>query len=297
MHKYIISCCSPVDLDRKTLEEKDIKYVYFHFSLGNDNYDDDFGETVPPADMYRRMLAGEVSRTSQVSVGEYTEFFEPFLAEGKDIVHISLSAGISGTYNSAVIAAEDLRAKYPERKICVVNSLQASAGYGMFVLKAAELRDAGLEADELAFWLEKHKKEEESWFFSADLTFFIRGGRISKAAGLIGSVLGICPLMRVDKEGKLEVMEKVRTKKRAIRRVAEKMEELAAGGRSYSGPVFISHSECRTDAEAVAALIEERFPGTKGKIHISSIGSTIGAHTGPGTVATFFWGKSGEDEK
>ena len=111
MHKYIISCCSPVDLDRKTLEEKDIKYVYFHFSLGNDTYDDDFGETVPPADMYRRMLAGEVSRTSQVSVGEYSEFFEPFLAEGKDIVHISLSAGISGTYNSAVIAAEDLRAK------------------------------------------------------------------------------------------------------------------------------------------------------------------------------------------
>ena len=103
--------------------------------------------------------------------------------------------------------------------------------------------------------------------------------------------------MRVDKEGKLEVMEKVRTKKRAIRRVAEKMEELAAGGRGYSGPVFISNSECRTDAEAVAALIEERFPGTKGKIHISSIGSTIGAHTGPGTVATFFWGKPGEDEK
>ena len=160
MYKYIISCCSPVDLDRKTLEEKDIKYVYFHFSLGNDTYDDDFGETVPPADMYRRMLAGEVSRTSQVSVGEYTEFFEPFLAEGKDIVHISLSAGISGTYNSAVIAAKDLQAKYPEQKIYVVNSLQASAGYGMFVLKAAELRDAGLEADELAFWLEKHKKEE-----------------------------------------------------------------------------------------------------------------------------------------
>ena len=143
----------------------------------------------------------------------------------------------------------------------------------------------------------RRKKEEESWFFSADLTFFIRGGRISKAAGLIGSVLGICPLMRVDKEGKLEVMEKVRTKKRAIRRVAEKMEELAAGGRGYSGPVFISNSECRSDAEAVAALIEERFPGTKGKIHSSSIGSTIGAHTGPGTVATFFWGKPGEDEK
>lgn len=293
MGGYIISCCSPVDLPRKELEARDIRYVYFHFSLGEDTYDDDFGETVPPAEMYRRMLAGETSRTSQVSVGEYTDFFTGFLKEGKDIVHISLSGGISGTYNSAACAAEELREKFPERKIFVVDSLQASAGYGMFVMKAAELRDAGLNAEELVYWLERHKKEEESWFFSTDLTFFIRGGRISKAAGVIGTVLGICPLMRVDKEGKLQVMEKVRTKKRVYRRVAEKMEELAAGGRSYSGPVYISNAECRADAEAVAALIEERFPGTKGKIHISDIGSTIGAHTGPGTVAVFFWGKAG----
>ncbi|MCR5370244.1 MAG: DegV family protein [Clostridium sp.] len=293
MRKYVISCCTPVDLNRETLERHNIRYVYFHFSLGNDFYDDDFGETVPPAEMYRRMLAGEESKTSQVSVGEYTEFFRTFLEEGKDIIHISLSSGISGTYNSAVIAAEDLRAKYPERKIYVIDSLQASAGYGMFVLKAAELRDAGLDAEEVAGWLEKHKPEEESWFFSTDLTFFIRGGRISRTAGMIGSVLGICPFMRVNKEGKLEVVEKVRTKKRVYRRVADQMEKLAAGGREYSGPVFISNSECPEDAKAVASIIEERFPGTKGKIHISSIGSTIGAHTGPGTVATFFWGTPG----
>ena len=243
MRKYVISCCTPVDLNRETLERHNIRYVYFHFSLGNDFYDDDFGETVPPAEMYRRMLAGEESKTS--------------------------------------------------RKIYVIDSLQASAGYGMFVLKAAELRDAGLDAEEVAGWLEKHKPEEESWFFSTDLTFFIRGGRISKTAGMIGSVLGICPLMRVNKEGKLEIIEKVRTKKRVYRRVADQLEKLAAGGREYSGPVFISNSECPEDAKAVAAIIEERFPGTKGKIHISSIGSTIGAHTGPGTVATFFWGTPG----
>ena len=295
MAEYCISCCSTADLTKEYFDKRGIRYVCFHYELGGTDYLDDLGQTVPPAGLYRRMLAGEDVKTSQVSIGEYADFFRKIFDEGKDILHLTLSSGISGSYNSACIAAEQVREEYPNRKIYVVDSLAASSGYGLLVDTLADRRDAGESIDELYAWVCENKKKLQHWFFTSDLTFFIRGGRVSKAAGFFGGMLGICPLLNVDYEGHLTAREKVRTKKKVIQRIVQKMEENAEGGLAYSGKCYICQSECMDDAKAVAMLVESRFPNLNGKVEIYPIGATIGSHTGPGTVALFFWGKERVD--
>ena len=291
MPGYVLSCCSTADVTRDWLEARDIKYLFFNYYLDGKVCKDDFGATNPPAQLYAKMLAGADAKTSQISAGDYMAHFEPYLAAGQDVVHVTLSSGISGTFNSACAARDQLAEKYPDRHVYVVDSLAASSGYGLLMDKLAELRDSGMGAAELAAWAEEHRNEVQHWFFSSDLTFFIRGGRISKAAGLVGGMLKICPVMDVAPDGSLAVKEKIRTKAKAINRVVEKMEELAEGGLDYSGKCYISQSECKADALEVAARVEERFPKLDGKVEVFPIGATIGVHTGPGTVALFFWGK------
>lgn len=295
MAEYCISCCSTADLTKEYFDKRGIRYVCFHYELGGTDYLDDLGQTMPPAELYRRMLAGEDVKTSQVSIGEYADFFRKIFDEGKDILHLTLSSGISGSYNSACIAAEQVREEYPNRKIYVVDSLAASSGYGLLVDTLADRRDAGESIDELYAWVCENKKKLQHWFFTSDLTFFIRGGRVSKAAGFFGGMLGICPLLNVYYEGHLTAREKVRTKKKVIQRIVQKMEENAEGGLAYSGKCYICQSECMDDAKAVAMLVESRFPNLNGKVEIYPIGATIGSHTGPGTVALFFWGKERVD--
>ena len=291
MADYVLSCCSTADVTRDWLEGRDIKYLYFNYYLNGEACKDDFGTTNSPAELYAKMLAGADAKTSQVSAGDYAAHFEKFLAAGQDVLHVTLSSGISSTFNSACIARDQLAEKYPDRRVVVVDSLAASAGYGLLMDKLADLRDSGMGLDELAAWAEEHKLEVQHWFFSSDLTFFVRGGRISKAAGLVGGMLKICPVMDVEPDGSLGVKEKIRTKAKAVARVVEKMTELAEDGLDYSGKVFISQSECLEDAREVARRIEATFPKMDGKVEIFPIGATIGVHTGPGTVATFFWGK------
>ncbi|MGN0426187.1 MAG: DegV family protein [Agathobacter sp.] len=295
MAEYILSCCSTADLTKEHFLSRDIHYVCFHYELDGKQYSDDLGESMAFKDFYQAMVDGADTKTSQVNVEEYTEYFEPFLKEGKDILHLTLSSGISGSINSARIAAEELSEKYPDRKIYIVDSLAASSGYGLLMDKLADLRDEGMGIDELRDWAEAHKRECNHWFFTSDLTFFIKGGRVSKTAGFIGGVMNICPLLNVDFEGKLIPRAKIRTKKKVILEIVKKMEELAEGGLDYSGKCYMSNSACYEDARAVADLIEERFPKLNGKVVINDIGTTIGSHTGPGTVALFFWGKERED--
>lgn len=291
MPGYVLSCCSTVDLSREWLERRDVKFVYFNYQLDGVPCKDDFGVTNSPAELYAKMLAGADAKTSQVSAGDYIEHFERFLKEGLDVVHVTLSSGISGTYNSACAARDQLAEAYPDRQVIVVDSLCASAGYGLLVDRLADLRDEGMGAAELASWAEEHRQEVNHWFFSSDLTFFIRGGRISKAAGLVGGLLKICPVMDVEPDGSLAVKEKIRTKAKAVARDLEIMAERAEGGLAYAGKCFISQSECPDDAREVARRIEEAFPKLDGGVQVFPIGATIGCHTGPGTVALFFWGK------
>ena len=295
MGDYVLSCCSTADLSKERFEKRQIQYVCFHFELGGKEYLDDLGASVPPEELYRRMIAGEDTKTSQVSVGDYEALFEKNLKDGKDILHVTLSSGISGTYNSACVARDELKERYPDRKIYVVDSLAASSGYGLLMETLADLRDSGMGIDELYRWAEENKLKLHHWFFSTDLTFFIKGGRVSKTAGFIGSVMNICPLLNVDFEGKLIPREKIRTKKKVIARIVEQMEINAQDGLDYSGKCFLSHSLCREDADAVAALVEEKFKKLNGKVEIFPIGATIGSHTGPGNVALFFWGNKREN--
>ena len=295
MSKYILSCSSTADLSAEHFESRDIKYVCFHFTLDGKQYADDLGKSVPFDVFYRAMANGAETRTSQVNVSEYLKFFTSFLEKGYDILHVELSGGLSGSYNSATIARNELLEKFPERKIFIVDSLAASSGYGLLMDKLADLRDAGLTIEELSEWAHTHKLEMHHWFFSTDLTFYVKGGRITKASGWFGTILKICPLLNMDKIGKLVPREKIRTKAKVITAIVNKMQEYAKDGLEYSGKCYISHSGCYEDAKAVADLIEARFKSLRGNVLINSIGTTIGSHTGPGTVALFFWGKKRED--
>lgn len=263
--------------------------------LDGKQYSDDLGKSIPFDEFYKAMANGAETSTSQVNVDEYIEYFTPFLEQGKDILHVSLSSGISGTFNSANIAKAELEEKYPDRKIYIVDSLGASAGYGLFVDKLADLRDGGMDIDELRDWAENNRLNLRHWFFSTDLTFFVKGGRVSKVSGWFGTVLKICPLLDMNNIGKLIPRFKVREKKRVIAEIVNKMEETAEGGLDYNGKCFISNSACFEDAKAVADLVEQRFKNLDGKVQITSIGTTIGSHTGPGTVALFFWGSERQE--
>ena len=294
MANYVLSCCSTADLTKEHFENRDIHYICFHYKLDGVDYPDDLGQTIQFEDFYKKMDEGAETSTSQVNVSEYVEYFSQFLEEGKDILHVSLSSGISGTYNSAVNAALIARERYPERKIYIVDSLGASSGYGLLMDKLADLRDSGMGIDEVHDWAEEHKLELNHWFFSTDLKFYIKGGRISKTAGTIGTILGICPLLNMDNEGRLIPRAKIRTQRKVIEELVKRMEENAEGGLDYSGKCCISQSACMDAAEEVAKLVEERFPKLCGKVEINYVGTTIGSHTGPGTVALFFWGKKRE---
>lgn len=295
MSEFIISCCSTADLSREHFESRKIAYIYFHYEIDGKEYPDDLGQSIPFDKFYQMMANGSETRTSQINTEEYAEYFEGFLKEGKDILHLTLSSGISGTINSANIARDILLEKYPDRKIYILDSLGASSGYGLLMDKLADLRDEGKSIEQLYDWAIQNRLKLQHWFFSSDLTFFIRGGRVSKTAGFVGTVLNICPLLNVDLNGKLIPRYKIRTKKKVIAAIVDKMKELAQDGLDYSDKCYISQSACYEDARAVADLVEATFPKLKGKVKINDIGTTIGSHTGPGTVALFFWGSERVD--
>ena len=295
MHPYVLSCCSTADLTEEHFRSRDISYVCFHCELNGIAYLDDLGKSVPFEQFYQAMADGAETKTSQVNAEEFTAYFEPLLKEGRDILHVCLSSALSGVMNSAMIARNALLEKYPERKILLVDSLGASSGYGLIMDKLADLRDEGMDIDALYQWILEHRLEMHHWFFSTDLTFYVRGGRISKTAGAIGTVLNICPLLNMDNQGRLTPRYKIRTKRKVIRTIVDKMETFAKDGLDYADKCYICHSACYEDARAVADLVEQRFSKLKGPVEIYSVGTTIGSHTGPGTVALFFWGSERVD--
>ena len=282
MADFILSCCSTADLSKEHFERRQIHYICFHYTLDGVEYPDDLGQSVSFDRFYQAMADGAQTSTSQVNVQEYLEYFTGFLEAGKDLLHVTLSSGISGSYQSACIAAEQLREKYPERRIDIVDSLGASSGYGLFMDTLADLRDSGMGQAELAQWAEENRLKLHHWFFSTDLTFYIKGGRVSKTSGTIGMLLGICPLLNMDHLGRLIPRAKIRSKKRVIQEIVKRMEEHAQDGLDYSGKCYLCQSACLEDAQAVAAAVEARFPKLNGKCVINPIGTTIGSHTGPG---------------
>ena len=295
MSDFVLSCTSPVDLKKEQLVERNIKFICFKYQLGDNVYTDDFGESMPYPEFYQKMVDGAETKTSQIGVGEYLDYFVSILEQGKDLLHITISSGLSGDYNSATSAALIARERYPDRKLYIVDSLGASSGYGLIVDKAADLRDSGMDIDTLKEWLEEHRLNMHHWFYSSDLTFYVRGGRISKAAGLFGGMLNICPVLNMDFLGRLIPRAKVRTKKRAIIELFNRLTEHIDNGADYDDKCYICHSQCYDDAKALADMVEGHCAKLNGGVKIYDIGSTIGCHTGPGTVALFFWGDKREN--
>ncbi|HAX40488.1 MAG TPA: DegV family protein, partial [Clostridiales bacterium] len=201
MPSYVLTCCSTADLSKEYFAQRNIPYVCFHFTMDGVEYADDLGQSMPFDEFYARIAAGAMPTTSLVNTAQFIAFFEPLLKEGKDILHLSFSSGLSGTYASALLAQEELRERYPERTMTIVDSLGASSGYGLMVDALADMRDAGASLAESAAWIEANKLNLHHWFFSTDLTHYKRGGRISPTAFVVGSLLNINPLMNMDDGG------------------------------------------------------------------------------------------------
>jgi DegV family protein with EDD domain len=272
-------------------------YVPFHGRWTGRSNPDDLGQSLPFPTFYARIAAGATPTTSQVNVEEFKAFFTPFLEAGQDILHLSLSSGLSGAWQSACIARDELEARFPERRIRVVDSLGASSGYGLLLDAAWERRKAGAGLDQLADWLEALKLEVQHWCFSTDLTSYKSGAPHLSHSGGSGDSAGHLPSAEQGPSGRLLTCPRKRSAARAVHPAhVQKMADARPRRRSLLRQVaFLCHSACSEDARAVADLVEARFPSLDGRVVINSVGTVIGAHTGPGTVALFFWGDKRTD--
>ena len=288
--QFTLSCCSTVDLPYSYMESRDIPVLFYTYVVDGVEYDDDMGrdpEALPR--FYRFIREGKLPQTSQINVAAYTEFFERLLQKG-DLLHIAFTSGQSGSVHNAQAAGKLLQEKYPHRKIVVIDSLCSSSGYGLLVDSAADLRDQGKSLEEVEQWVLAHRNRVHHQFFSSDMTQFRRTGRVSGAAATVATVLNICPIMRLDDTGSIKAYSKVRGKKKAVEVTVETMAQCAEGGADYDGKCFVCHSQCPEDAQMLIDALEERFPRLRGKIRLCDIGTIIGSHSGPGTVAVFFMG-------
>lgn len=283
MNNYVIYTDSGCDLSQEIYTNwgTPCKKLTFRFDGNDTEYAD--GD-IPSAEFYNMMRGGAVAKTAAVNVDSFAADFEEFLAQGMDILYLGFSSGLSTTYNSGRLAAAQLAEKYPDRKILTVDTLAASAGEGMLLYLAVKKKNEGATIDEVAAYIEEIKLNLSHWFTVDDLVYLKRGGRVSAAAAFFGNALGIKPVLHVDNEGHLVPVEKVRGRKTSIKTMADKYTNTAID--PTSGPVFISHGDCIADAEALAAILKERH-GVDVEI-TTNVGTVIGAHSGPGTLALFF---------
>lgn len=295
--KFILSSESTVDLPYSYLESRNVPVLFYKYRIDDKEYVDDMGRDPKARPLFYKLLAeGHLPQTSQMNVAEYEDFLEPLLQKG-DVLHIAFTSGQSGSVNNAFLAAENLREKYPERKLVVIDSLCSSSGFGMLVDYAADWRDEGKALDEVADWVLANRNRVHHQFFSTNMTQFKRTGRVSGATATIATILSICPIMRLDDAGRIIAYDKVRGKKSAVQRTLDTMIEHVQNGTDYSGKCFICHSECAEDAQLLIEAIESRFPKLKGQIRLYDIGTIIGSHSGPGTVAVFFLGDERQPDK
>ena len=275
------SCC---DFPTPMYGQLGLTFVPLTVEFRGNTFDDKNDDTLK--DMYQGLRAGEVAKTSAVNPSRWSQAMEKALAAGKDVLVLAFSSGLSTTYQSAVIAAEELKDAYPDRKIQVIDTLCASMGEGLLVWYACKKRDEGLSLDEVAQWVLDNRLHLCHWFTVDDLMYLKRGGRISAATALVGTMLQIKPLLHVDDEGHLINMTKTRGRKAAIDAMVKKAQELGAG--YDNSTMFISHGDCLTDAEYLSRQLKEKC-GVKDVV-ISYVGAVIGSHSGPGTLALFFLG-------
>lgn len=287
MRDYVLMTDSCCDLTDSMARELELEVLPLTMHMDGQNYPNDLaGTAISNEEFYKRIRAGKLATTSAANVGQFQDAMRKVLERGKDIVCVCFSSALSTTYQSAVIAANDMRAEFPEAEIFVVDSLSASLGEGLLLYLAVQQKRAGLSAAELAAWVEENRRSICHWFTVDDLNFLKRGGRVSATTAFVGTMLSIKPIMHTSDEGKLVPVGKARGRKAALKALLDSIERLAI--RPEEQTMFICHADCEEEARAVARQIKDRF-GTK-TIHINYIGPVIGSHTGPNTMGIFFIG-------
>lgn len=292
---FVLSCESTVDLPYSYVSGRNLPVLFYTYTVDGKEYTDDMGrdpEALPG--FYAFLEDGKLPVTSQLNLQTYLDFFETLLPQG-DVLHIAFGSGMTNSVSNAIQAAELIKEKHPDRKLVVIDSLCSSSGYGLLVDTAADMRDDGCSMEEIAEWVRMNRNKVHHQFYSVDLKYFRRSGRMSGAAATVAAILNICPIMRLNSAGKIIAYDKVRGRKAAIRRTVDTMEEHAQGGKNYSGKCFICHSNSPDDAEQTRIAVKERFPNICGDIRICDIGTIIASHCGPGTVAVFFYGDERAD--
>ena len=285
MSQYQIITDSACDLPKSMLQELNVLTTALSVNFRGESRKDSVADA-EVKELYDAMRGGEVATTSAANPEDWATVMEPVLAEGKDVLTLAFSSGLSATYQSAVIAANDLAEKYPERKIVVVDTCAAALGQGLLVWHTCKMRDTGLDLDQLAQWVEENKNHVCHWFTVDDLVYLKRGGRVSAATAVLGAMLNIKPVLHVDDEGHLISMVKARGRKAALKTLVTKMGELGEGWDNST--VFICHADCIDDATALAETVKANY-GVK-EAFIGNLGAVIGSHAGPGTLALFFMG-------
>ncbi len=287
MREFVIVTDSSADLSHELVQQLGVEVLPLAFRMEEQTYYDyPDHRDMSPKDFYHNLGIGVVATTNAVNVGQAIETIEPLLQAGKDALVLGFSSGLSTTYNSLKIACDDLAEKYPDRKLYAVDTLCASLGQGMLVYLACQMREQGKSMEEVRAWVEENKLHLCHWYTVDDLMYLKRGGRVSAATAVVGTMLHIKPVMHMDNEGKLVNVSKARGRKAALDALVQKVGDTATDPASQT--MFISHSECLADAQYVADRLKEIY-GVK-EININHIGPVIGAHTGPGCVALFFLG-------
>ena len=287
MSDFVILTDSSADLTPALVEKLELEVLPMSFVMDDKSYQNfPDNHDMDPHEFYEKLRAGSSATTAAINVHEYTESLEKLLKAGKDVLLMVFSSGLSSTYQSSVLAVEELREEYPDRKLYTVDTLSASMGQGLLVCLASDLRSQGKSIEEVRDWVEANKLKLCHQFTVDDLFFLKRGGRISATTAAVGSMLKIKPVLHVDDEGKLVSISKARGRAASLRALVDKMEQTAIEPEKQT--VFISHGDCPEDAQMVADLVKERM-GVQ-KVVINHIGPVIGAHSGPGTVALFYVG-------
>lgn len=288
--RYILSCESTVDLPFSYINSRDISVLFYTYMIDGKEFTDNMGRDEEAlAEFYRFIKEGSLPTTSQINTYRYIEYFENLILKG-DIIHIAFGSGMTPSVTNAREAAELVRARHPERRLIVIDSLASSVGYGLLVESAADLRDSGADIDLLEKWVLDHRLNVHHQFFSTDLTMFKRSGRVSGPSAMIGTVLGICPIMHLNEEGRIIAYDKVRGKKAAINRTVETIAKNFSPLPEYGDKCYIGHSNAIELAEMTSTAIQNKIPALQGKVTITDIGTIIASHCGPGTIAVFFYG-------
>ena len=292
--KFILSCESAVDLPYSYISGRDISVIFYTYSINGELFTDNMQQDEHNLkDFYEKLDGGVIARTSQINEYKYYDYFDKLL-ETNDVLHICMGTGMSPSYYNALMAKQLLINKYPERKFVILDSLCSSGGYGLLVDICADMKDKDKSIDEILNWVMSNRNKIHHYFFSTNIKFFKRSGRVNGPTAFISSTLGICPLMRLNSKGQIISYSKCVGVRRTVRYLFEEVCHHCKNGLDYNDKIIIYHSNSIHAALDLKRMLEEKFINIKGKIIVTQIGNIIGSHCGPGTVGVSFLGSERE---